>query len=477
MKFRLLFTVAALLALSSFAFGQPTGVVWYYYPGDGDCSSHSPITYGTPLPWYGIPIPDGAPINIKQYPSGTTVCSFAFNSADFCMETRPGFFFEWDGCERPVGDQIYCDVEYQNCHYWTAPYTVVLDVLDQYEIPLYEQDWYCHCQPPQPPETTLVFTEYCQWQSFFVPRGSSVQLSFEGDPANCGNCNVIEEQVDLLNICQWNWNVPGSLGYNPTRDNNPRYLHAGPNSTGVFMIHNDDGSFTVTIRPISVRQTSPSNRQDYAGFSEGGRSESSEEFGPWTDSVVTVTEQDSLNLYTLPKILGAGGVQQLVVNFDISQQNYWWSGMKFWAKLIAAAPGTAIRVECTQAQISDDTLYASGPGEYAVWLGPIWGTGNHILTLTALSGSAEFDCWALRTTIPTDSLPPVRDLVVWGNGNDIVLSWTVPTFAEAYAIYVSEIGPDGPWSLLDTTADTTYTHVGAAATYEKLFYSVTANKP
>jgi len=72
---------------------------------------------------------------------------------------------------------------------------------------------------------------------------------------------------------------------------------------------------------------------------------------------------------------------------------------------------------------------------------------------------------------------PVSDLVISASGTNVILTWSSVPFGLNYKVYESSVSPQGPWSLLATTSDTTYTHGGAISSYPKLFYYVTANNP
>jgi hypothetical protein len=73
-------------------------------------------------------------------------------------------------------------------------------------------------------------------------------------------------------------------------------------------------------------------------------------------------------------------------------------------------------------------------------------------------------------------MPPIMNLTIyWQTTDNTVLRWSAVPYATSYRIYTA---PEsiGPWTLLDSTTSTTYTHVhGAVST--RLFYYVTANRP
>ncbi|MBU0509274.1 hypothetical protein KKH27_10605 [bacterium] len=246
------------------------------------------------------------------------------------------------------------------------------------------------------------FSGYCKMDTIKVPRGGAVKLKFSGDSTSCGNCEVweLDGQGKIVKRLKWNWTIPGSRYHVAGGDE--RWLHADSNSTGIFIVKNNDSTWSYKVETWPVdHESSPSNEATFSGFSEGGWNDSPAEFGYPAGPVVVVNEGPGLNLYTLPAEMSPGGVSTLQVNYEILEQNYWWSAMQWYARFLEVEPNTGIRVQCENALVPDDTLYVSDPGEYAVNLGAISGTGTHALTLTLLSGSVTFDNWALRTTLST----------------------------------------------------------------------------
>ena len=207
----------------------------------------------------------------------------------------------------------------------------------------------------------------------------------------------------------------------------------------------------------------------------GWRSGNANEFSVIFANNYTTADSIGMLLDNLPRVLGQGGVGMLNVNFDILEQNDFWTGMEVWLLVLSDGLAT-ITASCSNAEFSPMSIDINGPGEYAIPLGAISGTGTHTLTLSA-DNTVEWDCWALRTTTPTGMPPAVSDLVVQRVGDDIVLNWSAVPLADTYRIYTSPT-PDGPWSPLVDVITPTYTHVGEAGAGDRKFYYVAAiNEP
>jgi hypothetical protein len=329
----------------------------------------------------------------------------------------------------------------------------------------------------------IACSTYCQWDTVQVKPGGRLEFSFSGENSNCGNCEVYckNSQGRWIKKSVWNWNVPGSRGYHSGNDH--RTLDAGPGETGIYAFHNNNGHFTVKVKnvtpphgpPDPQRDTSPSNPEEFAGFSMGGRTGSSLEFGSIVANNYTTADSVGMDLTNLPQVLGPSGVQNLNVNFDIEQQNDFWQDMAAWVLVLSSNSGV-ITAQCTGAANSPVVLFFNGPGEYFLPLGAISGTGPHTLTLSA-NTDVELDCWALRTLVPTGMPAAVNNLVIQRVGNDIVLNWSAVPLADVYRIYTSST-PNGPWLPLIDVAATTYTHVNEAVSGVKRFYYVAAiNQP
>jgi len=141
MKFRVLFTALALLALTSLTFAQPKMVSWDY-PGDWVCDvpGARPMTAGECFDTLApiTPIPDGTVMNIVVTGPNPQTIAFPLNGAGVC---GPGtfstnYFFIY------AANTVVLDVVYMNCHYWSRSYPITTDET----FLMYQNDWYCECE-------------------------------------------------------------------------------------------------------------------------------------------------------------------------------------------------------------------------------------------------------------------------------------------------------------------------------------------
>jgi hypothetical protein len=152
MKFRVLFTALALLALSTFAFAQPASVA-YYYPGDPDPTGYAQLTYGEC--WSGTVIPDGSDaifiFFVRQAQGDTTEwdVSYLMNGMDYWgME---GYFFMeyYAGAGFAIaGDLTWVEVRYEGCTYRSFTHTLGAGANDIWMPP----DGWESCECEAPPE-------------------------------------------------------------------------------------------------------------------------------------------------------------------------------------------------------------------------------------------------------------------------------------------------------------------------------------
>jgi hypothetical protein len=276
--------------------------------------------------------------------------------------------------------------------------------------------------------------------------------------------------------------VPGSAGYH--NGNNTRTLDAGAGHTGLYVIHSLSDSFRVSIESINPPlppnlTTTPSNPEEYAGFGVGWTSGNSDEFGAINSAVLTLpdVDDDGFDLSTAPKILGSGGVGLLNADFDVLAENYWWTDMRVYVRVLNGTAGVTVTADCPDCEISSISYdLVGGDEKFYLGLGSINVLGSHTLSLTA-TGSTELDCWGLESAHSTGIPQPVTDLVIIRDGDDIQLYWSAVPLAASYLVQTS-VTDGGPWADLGSTNSTNYTHVGQAASgTDQLYYQVIAVGP
>ncbi|MCL4305339.1 hypothetical protein KJZ99_05450 [bacterium] len=324
----------------------------------------------------------------------------------------------------------------------------------------------------------------CQSDTIQVTRGGRINLTFSGPAKSCGNCEVLCQDTTGKWIRQatWNWNVPGSAGF--VNGQNQRRIDSGGASNGIYVIHSRSDTFYVKATSINPPlppnlDTSPSNPETFAGFAVGWTSGTSEEFGAYAEVLRVLSNVDDLgfDLSTAPKYLGPGGVEIIQAHFDVAAQNYWWTEMNLYVGVLGGQAGTVIGFECPDCEIQNGQVALSGGDQEVVLnVGSVNSLGSHYLNLFA-SSITELDYWGLESAHSTGTPPPVGNLVITRDGNDIRLYWTAVPVAVNYMVQSSP-SINGPWTTLTTTASTSYTHLNQAndATTQ-LYYQVIAVGP
>jgi len=248
------------------------------------------------------------------------------------------------------------------------------------------------------------FKEYCEWKKIVVPPGGQFRLKFKGS-GGCGNVTIYKEKADGTKekVGTWNWNLPGSSGYSGT--NNYRVM----NGDGTYWIHNDNGTFTVTVESCVARDSTETafNPLTFAGFSNGGSDNSAEEFGEIVGpSHYTLdTDQPGFNLQGIPAVIGPyGGVDMYVAGFTPLAYNPWWDDMEIWINVLECIQPGILEVECMTAENPYVQIPINAPGVYVAHLGALEVPGEGQLVFNSISGSPvcfAWDAWGLRSLVPT----------------------------------------------------------------------------
>ena len=248
-----------------------------------------------------------------------------------------------------------------------------------------------------------------------VSPGGQLDLAFATEAMNTGNANVVVwEWDDVTNswilVAVWNWNNPLSSGYSPGNDNRT----AVSNYSGRFEIVNvADTCHTVTCSacarlsgvstsgspPFRQVGTSPSNVEEFAGFSVGFLDSASGEFGDIMDTLIIVdsTNIPGFRLDDFPAELGnCNGVGRLGLLFPIDQDNIWWSDMVVRLRVASvSSPGdfTVLVAGATQDSV---TIPITDTGIYIIPVGAVPTTSPGSVTLVAQAGLCfKFDFWGL----------------------------------------------------------------------------------
>ena len=258
------------------------------------------------------------------------------------------------------------------------------------------------------------YHKYCEWKEFVAEPGGQLAVDFTGPPPStegvgCGNVTIWEKMSDgtYRRVRQWNWNLPGGLGYVPGAER--RVLHVPLTGTGVYFIHNDDGEYTIDVHSLSGRPDTnedPSNDFLAAGFSLGGIDGSLAEFGGiYTDAHASAgTNLDGFNLSDVPACISAfEGVGVYSAGFSAEATNQYWDDMEVVINVLDVGQSGTFEVTCLAAENQLTTLFIEGPGEYRIHLGAVsLGdiSGASIEFATSFTGASFcWDAWSLRSLV------------------------------------------------------------------------------
>jgi hypothetical protein len=140
MKFRLLITTIALVALTSFAFAQNASIQFNYF-GPIEYTGNNPLT-STGSCFAGTPIPDDA-CDVEVYAGGSLAGSFAMNGNVSYM--GDGFFY--GSYVNAAPDQMwYCVVSFDGCTYTSDEFGPF--ATGPASVDLIQSQWNCNCGNP-----------------------------------------------------------------------------------------------------------------------------------------------------------------------------------------------------------------------------------------------------------------------------------------------------------------------------------------
>jgi len=143
MKFRVLFSALALLALASFALAQPCDLLVNYY--QWPCPEDLPMTSGGC--WTGTPFPDGPAVNVYKASDNSLIGMATIVNGTFY--SIPGFFV--DEASLVIQSDVwpmnvYAQVTYNYCTYTSVTYSISAGPRT---IETCQAEWTCVCETPQ----------------------------------------------------------------------------------------------------------------------------------------------------------------------------------------------------------------------------------------------------------------------------------------------------------------------------------------
>lgn len=252
----------------------------------------------------------------------------------------------------------------------------------------------------------LQMKKYCEWQKVVVPPGGQLCLEFTGPASNCGNVTVYKDTLDgttptKKKVAVWNWNIPGSAGF--VVGNDKRCINGDSTKETTFWIHNDNGEFAVTASLLATRPNaqSPSNVQNFAGFSVGGNDSSNGEFANIVAPGATMAnvEQPGFGLQNVPANWGICGTAQLAATHNVPFLTPWHADMEFRVTVTQVLNPGPLNIQISGVENPNAVFNITTPGTYIHDCGEFFATGPQQIMIDANGGGCfAIDAWALRST-------------------------------------------------------------------------------
>lgn len=257
---------------------------------------------------------------------------------------------------------------------------------------------YSESYDPEVPSipTLHQFREFCHLVHRTLPPDGVLEFAFPTDD-RCFNLTIYDlERHTGREVWRkkhvWNQNSGLTRRYVNTSD-----------SCVTIKIHNDDDHRVLDI-PIfwnlgltmvtgaSGDSTSPSNVNDYGGFSLGGTDSSSSEFGSPPGPGVTVDASPGCSLSDVPGRLGAG-VGQLTLTHPIPVWHPTWARVALRLSVAGVTSPGELLVTCPTSGFSGAQAIGAR-GQYVVDLGVVPNSAQFEITLMTQSG-LDFDVDAI----------------------------------------------------------------------------------
>ncbi|MFH1843221.1 MAG: FlgD immunoglobulin-like domain containing protein, partial [bacterium] len=258
-----------------------------------------------------------------------------------------------------------------------------------------------------PPGDTHIFPMYCYWMRRTIPPGHKLVITYPEGPERCFNAAVWKRDR-TVEPPRWR----KELVWNFNRDDQRQFVNNESYPVTVA-VHNDDDyrqggnpiPYTVQLAIEAVggkEESSPSNEDEYGGFSLGGRGDGADEFGDPAGPQVTFHDSLGCELNNVPGRLGSTGVASLTLLHDIAVWNQYWEALRLIVNVDSVyAPGS-LTVDCPAAGLVTAIPIAEN-GEYVLDLGSLTPTAQFVITLTVDAG--------LDLTLDALGLAPADDIL------------------------------------------------------------------
>lgn len=289
---------------------------------------------------------------------------------------------------------------------------------------------------PRPSKVT--FKHFCDQQKIVVPPKSSIVFSYPKQD-RCFNSTLYTskrepDKTQRLNekkTAIWNWN------------SNKERRYVNNDSVPVFVtIHNDDNKSPRTPSPNTpgfdigfkierntaqnikhpsdrpLAETSPSNEEDYGGFSIGWRDSSNAEFGDVFSSSYEYQANIGSVLTDFPKLIGSTLTRKLTIKYNIAQYNKYWSKLGFILGVNNVIQAGPIKVSCSTTGF-ENTFDIVAPNQYALNLGEVPNNVNSFeVTLDIGSATTSFEIDFIA--VPSEYVDEQTPVIITKEMNDSV---------------------------------------------------------
>ncbi len=200
---------------------------------------------------------------------------------------------------------------------------------------------------------THTYHKYCEWFERTIPPGKKLKITFGGGYSRCQNVRVyrLDRTVDppeWVEVEVWNnnndetreWVNPYDYPVTIAIHNDDDYKYEGayvPNTLGVEIVAAGTGD-----------DSTPSNEEDYGGFSLGGTDGSEGEFGNPAGPDVSIDGSLGINLASVPRRLSdtPTGVRSLTLNHPIPVWNDFWANLGVVVRIASVENPGDLVIDC-----------------------------------------------------------------------------------------------------------------------------------
>jgi|DewCreStandDraft_4_1066084.scaffolds.fasta_scaffold00209_92 hypothetical protein len=278
---------------------------------------------------------------------------------------------------------------------------------------------------PRPNKVT--FKHFCDNQKIIIPPKSNIVFSYLKED-RCFNSTLYTskrepDKTRRLNekkIAVWNWNSGKERRY-VNNDSVPVYvtLHnddnksprtPSPNTPGFDIGFKIERNTSENIKNPSdklLAETSPSNEEEYGGFSIGWRDSSNNEFGDVTIKDYEYKANIGSLLSDFPKVIGPANTNKLTISYDIAQNNKYWSKLSFILGVSKVNASGQVMISC-QTTGAFSNVNILGPNIIVVFLGGVPSDSKEFkIRMETINADFEIDYVAVSSEYSDDQKPTI----------------------------------------------------------------------